>query len=207
MFFVFGTLGACILFSLLAWLLLREHSTSTELALKAKTDFLTGIGNRSYFMEKVQTALSNPLTSSNVLAIFYMDLNGFKPVNDTYGHDVGDEVLKEVAIRLQKTLRTTDIIARLGGDEFAFALTPVLNDRISLVTERVIAAFDAPMHIKGHTLYVYASLGISIFPKDGKTVDDLIKKADVAMYKAKRIAKQKNQGASMLWENGLDVKE
>jgi len=206
-FFVIGTTGACILFSLLAWWLLREHSASTEFALKAQTDALTGIGNRSYFNDKAHQALNNVVSDNIVLAVFYMDLNGFKPINDTYGHDVGDEVLKEVAIRLQEKLRTTDILARLVGDEFVFALVPVMDDRITMVAERVIAVFDTPMHIKGHTLHVYASLGICVFPKDGKTIEDLMKKADIAMYKAKRIAKQKNQGAFVFWENDLGVSD
>lgn len=195
MFFLLGTSGACALFGLLAWWLLREQSTSAHLAIKAQTDALTGIGNRAYFNEKTKKALEDAQKNKTTLGIFYMDLNGFKPINDTYGHDIGDEVLKEVALRLQKTLRSNDIIARLGGDEFAFAIIPGVDDNFNLVAERIVSAFDLPMLIKEHHLNVYGSVGICIYPQGGNSIDSLIKNADAAMYKAKALAKQKKKGA------------
>jgi diguanylate cyclase (GGDEF)-like protein len=195
MFFLLGSIGASALFGLLAWWLLREQSTSAHLARKAQTDALTGLGNRSYFNDKIQIALKEAQKDKKNIGVYYMDLNGFKQINDTLGHDVGDEVLKEVALRLQKTLRSNDIIARLGGDEFVFALAPTAENNFTLVAERVVNEFDAPMYIKDQVLNVYGSIGICIYPDGGQTIEQLIKKADAAMYKAKSIAKQQKKGA------------
>jgi len=166
-------------------------------------DQLTGLPNRMFFREQVKKIIERAVRSGVGLVIMFLDTDRFKRINDTYGHDVGDEVLKEVATRLKNTLRSKDIIARLGGDEFALALTPNADHSISLVAERVLAAFDTPMQIKGNSLNVFASVGICVFPNNGKTIEQLIKKADLAMYKAKKIAKQKNRGAFVVWEENL----
>jgi diguanylate cyclase (GGDEF)-like protein/PAS domain S-box-containing protein len=152
----------------------------------ATHDSLTGLPNRSLFQDRLQIALERALRNHKSLGILFMDLDGFKQVNDAYGHEIGDMVLRIVSQRLSGLLRASDTVARLGGDEFAFVLDHTLNrpDAV-MIAERILEVLEAPIRVNDHSLSVSASIGISLFPQDGANADDLMRYADHAMYAAK----------------------
>jgi diguanylate cyclase (GGDEF)-like protein len=116
----------------------------------------------------------------------FLDLNGFKLINDTFGHNIGDELLKVIASRLLEQVRQSDIVARLGGDEFIFVIdNPTQKEEVFSVAERIINSIKEPIKMDGNVLEVGVAIGISIFPDDGITSIELIEKADNAMYHSK----------------------
>lgn len=151
-------------------------------------DALTGAVNRRLFEEHVAKAIARSKRLSSTLAVHYVDLNRFKPINDQYGHEAGDEVLKEVVRRLVRTVRDHDVVARIGGDEFVVLQADITNDSSAqLIAQRLHDALKPPMHIAdGIDVQVGCSIGTAIFPKDGGTLGDLLKSADAAMYVEKR---------------------
>ena len=153
---------------------------------QALHDPLTGLPNRTLLYNRMHDCRQRARRTGDRFALLVVDLNRFKEINDTLGHHIGDLVLQEIASRLTKLLRSSDMIARLGGDEFAILLSPVL-DRFAVtnLSERLKTALDAPLLCKGLALDVNASVGASIFPDDGTDMTELIQKADVAMYVAK----------------------
>ncbi|GAA5316643.1 MAG: hypothetical protein AseanaTS_18470 [Candidatus Pelagadaptatus aseana] len=171
--------------------LFQSGETSAEIQRLAYYDHLTGLQNRTFFkgvMEKELNALNR---SESMLALLYLDLDNFKTINDSLGHDAGDELLIEVAGRLQECLRNEDAVARLGGDEFAILLTDVdVLHYVSIVANKILKALSQPMHLTGQLIEVQASIGVTIAPHDGVEVQELMKNADLAMYQAK--AKGKN---------------
>lgn len=149
-------------------------------------DTLTGLANRRLFREKLISQIEHSKRHKDRFALFYMDLDRFKEVNDTLGHDIGDELLKTVAQRLRDSLRATDTISRLGGDEFTVILSDVvIPSGIEAAVKKIMNNVIQPLEINGHTLSVSASIGISLFPDDSLAIDELIKKADTALYQAK----------------------
>ena len=153
---------------------------------QALHDPLTGLPNRTLLYNRMHDCRQRARRTGDRFALLVVDLNRFKEINDTLGHHIGDLVLQQIASRLTKLLRSSDMIARLGGDEFAILLSPVL-DRFAVtnLSERLKTALDAPLLCKGLTLDVNASVGAAIFPDDGTDMTELIQKADVAMYVAK----------------------
>ncbi len=165
----------------------------------ATHDFLTGLPNRVLLMDRIALALAQARRSRSQVALLFVDLDGFKPVNDTFGHDAGDEVLRQIAQRLQRGFRATDTIARFGGDEFVVILTQVnqIQD-IRLMAGKILGQVEEPIELdEGQTVCVSASIGISLYPADGDTTEQLVKAADSAMYTAKRAGKQSYVFASM----------
>lgn len=153
-------------------------------------DALTGLANRSLLMDRLHHALAVAQREQRKMAVLFLDLDGFKAVNDTLGHDVGDQLLQNVASRLQGLLRDTDTVARLGGDEFVILLdNPADRAEVAHVAERVIAVVNQPMEFGGRPARVGTSIGIAIHPDHGDTVEDLLKGADAAMYAAKTSGK------------------
>ncbi|CAG0986945.1 partial putative signaling protein, partial [Anaerolineae bacterium] len=166
-------------------------------------DPMTGLPNRVLLMDRVVQSLANARRSSSLTAIMFLDLDRFKFVNDTLGHEAGDELLKSVAGRLTRCLRITDTVsrpvsgaeeepvpgntvARLGGDEFVVLLAGLTKDvNIINIANRILETFDSPFNIKGHELFITTSIGISMFPFDGESAEELLKKADMSMYWAK----------------------
>lgn len=149
-------------------------------------DTLTGLPNRQLFHDRLNTALRQAHRNRRKLAVLLLDLDRFKGVNDSLGHEVGDRLLKEVAFRLQTCLREGDTLARLGGDEFALLLPEVTtSDEVSLLASRLQGAFEQPVALESRELYVSASIGIALYPADGGDGETLLKHADVAMYSAK----------------------
>jgi diguanylate cyclase (GGDEF)-like protein len=163
---------------------LRHHAATKEH--QALHDPLTGLPNRVLFADRISQAIRIAKRSGDEVAVFLMDLDRFKEVNDTLGHHSGDLLLQELAVRLQRALRTSDTVARLGGDEFG-VLLPDLVDRqaIEEVVDRIRAAVERPFYVQDLPLAIETSIGVSIFPEHGQDVDALLQKADVAMYMAK----------------------
>ncbi len=172
---------------------LREIEASQAKAdYLAYHDVLTGLYNRVNFEEYLTHALSLAKRTQTELAVLFIDLDRFKIINDTLGHDIGDEVLKVVALRLRKTFRESDFISRWGGDEFVAIVENVsrIEDIVTVAT-KVIETLQKPMEIKEHTLVVTASVGIARFPEAGEDANSLIKHADSAMYQAKDMGKNR----------------
>jgi diguanylate cyclase (GGDEF)-like protein len=153
---------------------------------QARHDVLTGLGNRALLMEQLERDLALAVRHHWDLAVFYLDLDGFKEVNDRHGHAVGDRVLQVMARRLEAVLRATDVICRQGGDEFV-VLVPQAGGEAELlgIAEKLIAACEAPLMEVGLTLRLSASIGIARYPEHGRTVRQLLVAADRAMYAAK----------------------
>jgi diguanylate cyclase (GGDEF)-like protein len=154
-------------------------------------DSLTSMPNRILFNDRLEHGLAQALRHGRSLAVMFIDLDGFKEVNDTYGHDVGDAVLQVLAARLKEYTRSGDTACRYGGDEFLYLLVDPGNQQsIMSIAERMIRLIQQPCEVNLHETKVSvsldASIGISISPKDGITVDKLVKSADTAMYRAKQ---------------------
>ncbi len=165
-------------FIILYLLLKSEHM--------AYHDALTNLPNRKLLEKYINQAILGTKKSDFQLAILFLDLNNFKDINDTYGHDVGDQVLKEVSARLTANLRKNDIISRLGGDEFTILLLNIRSgDEITKVVYKINNLFKSPLIVDTHEVFIKCSIGISRYPDDGDESDTLMKKADIAMYHAK----------------------
>jgi diguanylate cyclase (GGDEF)-like protein len=157
-----------------------------ELRQLAYTDRLTGLPNRALFHDRLEQALVMAARREGPAAVLFLDLDRFKIINDSLGHEIGDAVLVSVAQRLRGCLRAEDTLARLGGDEFAILLPEMANRSDSrLVTDKCLSALSDPELIGGHELTVNASIGVAIFPQDGADVQHLLRSADAAMYRAK----------------------
>ena len=183
-----------IFIAVLSWFLaqaiVKRKSHQLELFRSANFDLLTGLPNRSLFFERVEQTLKQGHRNEKKFALLFLDLDGFKAVNDTLGHDGGDEMLSKVAKKLQSCVRESDTAARLGGDEFAILLTNVISKNdAGLVAEKIIKNLLSPFTIKGKELQIGVSIGIGIFPENGKITDQLLQKADHAMYTAKKEGK------------------
>ena len=152
----------------------------------ANKDKLTGLPNRRYFSEHLEEALERAKRHETMLAVLFIDLDRFKPINDSLGHAVGDKVLQEVAARLQDATGKEDLLARLGGDEFIVSMENLQHENApSIVSQKILQALTEPIYVDEHTLYISCSIGISLYPRDDGSVHNLIKYADAAMYKAK----------------------
>lgn len=151
----------------------------------ARHDLLTGLPNRGVLREELERALVAN-RRGEALALLCLDLDRFKPVNDTYGHAVGDGLLKQVATRLRECVRETDVVARMGGDEFAVVqrggVHPMASTRLA---HRIIEALTQPFHIEGHTVHIGTSVGVALAPHDGEDPEALQRNADLALYRAK----------------------
>lgn len=150
-------------------------------------DALTGLPNRVLFNDRLEHGMEQAKRHGWTLAVMFMDLDKFKTINDSYGHDAGDAVLLTIAKRLKETTRTDDTVSRHGGDEFLYLLLEINEDQdAATVAKKIIKAVQVPCDVSVGPLTVNTSIGISIFPRDGTTVDALIKSADAAMYRAKQ---------------------
>ncbi|MBC8062134.1 MAG: GGDEF domain-containing protein [Clostridiaceae bacterium] len=162
-----------------------SESLNKQLALH---DSLTELPNRLLFNERLLWGIKYAQRNKTLLAVIFLDLDGFKNINDTYGHTVGDILLKLVANRLLSTVRQTDTVARLGGDEFIILLTEIKDvAAIELIVNKLLKCFNYPFEI--NNLSISASIGISIYPQDGQDSEQLINSSDLAMYKVKNAGK------------------
>jgi diguanylate cyclase (GGDEF)-like protein/PAS domain S-box-containing protein len=163
-----------------------QKQAEEELRYLASYDMLTGLPNRALLMDRIYHGIEKAKREHRSLALCFIDLDKFKQINDSLGHDIGDQLLKKVANRLTNTLRITDSVARLGGDEFVVLLEGYKNnDNISHVARKMIKTIGEPMQLGAHTVSVSPSIGIAIYPEDAHDAKELLKHADVAMYHAK----------------------
>lgn len=153
-------------------------------------DALTGLPNRALFYDRIAHGLARARRSDSQLVLMLLDLDRFKNINDSLGHDAGDMLLKTIAQRLKNDVRDMDTVARLGGDEFVVVLE-AMDERsdITQVANKILTALARPMNVFGHDISTSVSIGISVYPQDGSTTEELLKHADVAMYKAKEAGK------------------
>ncbi len=168
--------------------------TEEELRQLAHYDGLTGLTNRALFITLLAQSIKSASRRQNPFAVVFLDLDRFKQVNDTLGHQTGDELLIIVGERLEQCVRSSDTVARLGGDEFTIILNEYQGEFTpDAICQRVLEAISQPIVIEEHTVFVSASLGIAVYPKDGKSVESLTKNADAAMYQAKEKGKNRYQ--------------
>ncbi|MEA5567871.1 CHASE2 domain-containing protein [Anabaena sp. UHCC 0399] len=173
--------------------------SNSELKLKedrlrylAYHDSLTGLPNRKFFAEQLQESIDWAHNNHLLLGILFLDLDGFKQVNDTLGHEIGDRLLVTIGQRLSNSLRASDTVSRLGGDEFTVLLRAIPNEQVAdKVAEKILASISEPIVLAGYTTKVSASIGISIYPVTGQDADTLLKQADAAMYRAKNLGKNR----------------
>lgn len=152
----------------------------------ARYDSLTGIPNRALFYERLGAAIAAGRRAQRFVAVLFVDLDRFKSINDTLGHDVGDRLLQRAAALLRAAVREDDVVARLGGDEFGLILPELMRkEDAAVVARKLLNAFGQPLQVGRHELYVTPSIGVSVYPEDGDSPELLIKSADTAMYKAK----------------------
>lgn len=167
--------------------IIERRRAEEKLKHLAHHDALTGLPNRQLFLDRLGTEVARARRGSLPLGVMFMDLDKFKAVNDTLGHEVGDGLLIEVSRRLQETLRTADTVARLGGDEFTVILTTIAKEKdAEIVARKIIEVLQEPFIIQGAECRIGSSIGISFFPDDGEEPDVLLKHADIAMYQVKK---------------------
>jgi diguanylate cyclase (GGDEF)-like protein len=158
----------------------------------AYTDSLTGLPNRLLLRDRLEHAIATAQRNRTLVGVLFFDLDHFKAINDSYGHHMGDALLREIAARTTGCVREIDTVCRLGGDEFVLVL-PELRDAADAgaVARKLLAALSQPYRIDGHELCITPTLGISIYPKDGGDADTLLRNADTAMYHAKESGKNR----------------
>jgi diguanylate cyclase (GGDEF)-like protein/PAS domain S-box-containing protein len=177
-----------------------QKLTQERIAHMAHYDVLTGLPNRSLFTDRLELSLATAKRSKTRLGLMFIDLDKFKPVNDEFGHDVGDLLLKEAAKRMQHCVRESDTVSRIGGDEFVVLLPAVETEQDAmLVAEKILHALNQPFELAGHCISISASIGVAAYPEHGSDERTLTKNADVAMY----YAKSAGRNNAMLYRFGL----
>ncbi|MEZ4528358.1 MAG: diguanylate cyclase [Desulfobacterales bacterium] len=164
-----------------------EKQTQDQLAHQAYHDPLTGLPNRLLFNDRLGRALAYAERNGINLAVLFLDLDKFKNINDTHGHHIGDLLLQEVAVRLKKSVRNEDTVARMGGDEFTLILHDTHRGEPDAceTARRILASLSAPFDLENQEIHTTPSIGIAIYPNDGKDAETLVNRADAAMYRAK----------------------
>jgi diguanylate cyclase (GGDEF)-like protein len=198
-------IGLSLSMALLAWFmingrdraLLLAAEMTEELRQMAQHDALTGLPNRALFSDRVQNALAYARRHGTRFAIIFLDLDKFKPINDNYGHSVGDQLLQQAAKRLQESIRASDTVGRIGGDEFVLLVGELAEPDVALaLAEKIRQALRHPYRIDDHELTISCSLGVAIYPDHGTNELELTKGADEAMYRAKETGRDSVQLAT-----------
>ncbi|MGJ7456539.1 diguanylate cyclase domain-containing protein [Halomonas sp. MA07-2] len=165
-----------------------------RMAYLAQHDVLTGLPNRALMTERLSRAIGLARRNRHLVALLYLDLDGFKPINDKLGHAVGDSLLQEVACRLRSCMRDIDTVCRQGGDEFVILLAEIRKrEDACSVAQKLLAVLGKPFHLQGHVLHITLSIGISLYPNDADDADTLMHNADMAMYHTKRNGRNGHQ--------------
>ncbi len=168
----------------------ERKKTEKKIAYLAHYDYLTDLPNRALFLDNLEHSVSLAKRNKFKVAVLFLDLDGFKKINDTLGHAAGDLLLREVSLRLKETIRNSDTVARVGGDEFIFVLNEIgADENAALMAKKIIIALSESFELKGRQCHVGGSVGISIYPDDSNDPETLIKLADHAMYSAKQSGK------------------
>ena len=169
---------------------LEHQKTQEQIKYIAYHDTLTGLPNRNLLNELLVHSITLAERNNKCMAVLFLDIDGFKMINDSKGHGMGDQILQEVAERLLKTLRKSDAIARHGGDEFIVIIEELDNcSGVELIANKIVNCFQEPFHLENQDYFLTTSVGVAVYPADGQTPDMLIKNADIAMYKAKENGK------------------
>lgn len=175
----------------------KLYETTKVLHILSMTDPLTGAYNRLQFDKVIQDKINHAKKTGGKFALLFLDLDHFKNVNDTLGHQAGDQVLKNVTMRLKASIQENDIVARMGGDEFAIILDQIKSIKSAqLIAEKMLAELSIDHDLGGSTIKVSCSIGMSIFPDDGDTPETLMRSADTAMYYAKDLGRNNFQSYS-----------
>ena len=183
---------------------LAAHTREAQLEYRAHHDDLTGLPNRALLRERLQQELAHARRDGSQLALLFLDLDRFKSVNDSMGHDAGDRLLCVAADRLRTCVRECDTVARLGGDEFVVLLTDLRNpQQAAKLAGQILTLLSQPFQIDGSTCFIGASIGVSVFPADGATGEELLKRADMAMYRAKAAGR----GRVIFSEERMDIEQ
>ena len=166
----------------------ERHRMQQQIQHMGNHDPLTGLPNRTLLIDRLTVAIEHAKRISSTLAILFIDLDDFKPINDELGHNAGDQLLTMIAQRFQSAIRRSDTVARFGGDEFVLLLSGGELDEATAaqVAEKTFKALEKPFSIDGHLIRIGCSIGISLYPRDGSSVEELIAEADRAMYVAKQ---------------------
>lgn len=165
----------------------RRKAAEEQMQFLAYHDGLTGLPNRGLFLDRLRHAVAHAHRDNTMIAVLFIDLDNFKPVNDTLGHHVGDQLLQAVAQRLTAQAREADTVARLGGDEFTIILESITDaNDVSQIVQKIMEAASVPLRIDGHDILVHLSIGISLYPVDSEHAEELIRHADTAMYVVKK---------------------
>lgn len=185
---------------LLTHIVVSIEDTSQQRAIHAQMeklafyDPLTGLENRRLFKDRLEQTLKQIRRNKGLMALLFIDLDGFKNINDTLGHEAGDELLIEVAKRLKQCVREEDIVARLGGDEFTVILANLRDNKSAAsVAAKIIKALQKPIDLQGHTVKISGSIGITVAPDDSMDANELMRNADLAMYRAKASGRNNSQ--------------
>lgn len=182
----------------------ERSKKGTDTRPPAHRDALTGLPNRDFLLEQAGDVLPALTAKANTAAAFFIDLDGFKKVNDTLGHETGDELLKAAAMRLKHAVRKNDILVRLGGDEFMLLARNLSDMRVADdIAAQIVESMRGTFSLQGRELQVSASVGIAIYPFDGTDIDTLMKKADIAMYHAKSAGRDQYQMFASRFDGGL----
>jgi diguanylate cyclase (GGDEF)-like protein/PAS domain S-box-containing protein len=172
----------------------------------AHYDALTGLPNRLLLADRMRQSLARSLRNSTIVAVCVMDLDGFKPINDTFGHKAGDYLLQEISRRLNDGIRTEDTAARIGGDEFVLLLSGLNSERdCEELLRRLLVSIAHPVFIQGQSVQVSASIGVTLYPSDRADADQLLRHADQAMYKAKALGKNRYHFFHLLAESRIQA--
>ena len=190
----------------------RQHAAEQRIRQLAYFDELTGIASRAYFYQHTESLIKGALRWNERFSLLYLDLDGFKDINDSLGHDAGDELLKIIAQRLQQVLRDSDFVARLSGDEFCIIVDNIKDEYDAAeVSERCLKEINQPITLGQHKICPRCSIGIAHFPEDGRDLQDLLKAADSAMYAAKEEGKHRyafyQPALTALAENRLQIEQ
>jgi len=197
---ILGGIAALLTFQLIATTE-KLHYSQQRYQNLAQHDSLTGLPNRSMFQELYRSAIARAQRQQYQVALLFMDLNKFKQVNDEFGHQVGDVVLKEVANRFRQATRGSDAVMRIGGDEFILLLEDIKElSGVQCVAEKIIESLRDPIEIEGYKHYLGVSIGIALYPQDGQSFQELISAGDKAMYTAKREGK-----TDIYWYSGISA--
>ncbi|MEH7253865.1 GGDEF domain-containing protein [Neobacillus niacini] len=180
---------------------IQHFRSEEEISFLRFYDELTGLPNRKLFLEKLNIAI-NLYTKKHgkMLAVFYFDLDQFKLINDTLGHKIGDILLKGVAERLKSCIRDNDVASRQGSDEFSLLVNNVSKHEVTVIAERINDILAKSFEIEDHEVFVTPSIGISLYPLDGDSADELVRKADVAMNQVKKVGSNNYQFYEALWD-------